>query len=141
MEPREFPTGTRTAADAASAIGAELGQIVKSLVFIVDGSPVIALVSGANRLDEAKLARSATGSRAVQADAGAARRATGYSIGGVPPFGHVRTLPVYVDEDLLGYDELWAAGGTADVNFAITPVQLVGVTDGKVCELRRDGNA
>src|SRR5436190_3116731 len=85
---REFREGTRTATDAAQAVGCELGQIVKSLVFVAGGRPVIALVSGSNRLDEERLG-SAAGSPVGKADAETARSSTGYSIGGVPPFGHV----------------------------------------------------
>ena len=96
--PREFPQGTRTAADAAAAIGVELGQIVKSLVFLVDGRPVVALMSGSNRLDEDRLAAVAGGVKARRADANAAREATGFPIGGVPPFGHRIDVPVFVDQ-------------------------------------------
>lgn len=138
IEPREFPEGTRTAADAAAAIGVELGQIVKSLCFAVDGAVVLALVSGSNQLDEGRLAGAAGGSAAARVDAVVAREATGYPIGGVPPLGLATDLPVFVDRDLLQYDELWAAAGTPHVNFAITPDDLVRVTGGTVCHLRSD---
>jgi Cys-tRNA(Pro) deacylase len=135
VEPREFSESTRTAADAAAAIGVELGQIVKSLVFTVDGSPVLVLVSGDRRLDEAKLASAAGGSTAARPDADAVREATGFPVGGVPPFGHSRPLPVYVDEGLLRYAEVWAAAGTPHVNFAIRPDQLVEATAGTVIDV------
>ncbi|MDP8938542.1 MAG: YbaK/EbsC family protein [Actinomycetota bacterium] len=135
VKPREYPAGTRSAADAAMAIGVDLGQIVKSLVFSVDGAVVVALVSGANRLDEAKLARAAGGDRAWREDADAVRQATGFPVGGVPPFGHRRPLPTFVDEDLLDYDEVWAAAGTPSQNFPIAPGTLVRVTGGRVCDL------
>jgi Cys-tRNA(Pro) deacylase len=135
VRPREFPEGTRTAADAAAAIGVQLGQIVKTLVFLVDGAPVVALMSGSNRLDEARLARASGGTRARRADAQAAREATGFPIGGVPPFGHRTAVPVFVDRDLLAFDEVWAACGTPSVNFAIGPAALVEATGGLVCEL------
>lgn len=135
IDVRPFPDGTRSAADAARAIGVELGQIVKSLVFSVDGEAVVALMSGANRLDEAKLARAAGGERGWREDATAVREATGFPVGGVPPFGHRRPLRTFVDEDLLGYDQLWAAAGTPSHNFAIAPERLVRVTGGRVCEL------
>ena len=138
VEPREFPAGTRTAADAAAAIGVTLGQIVKALVFLVDGSPVVALVAGHNLLDEGRLAAAAGGVAATRPDAARVREATGYPIGGVPPFGHSRPLPVYVDEDLLRHAELWAAAGTPRVNFAIAPHALVAATAGEVAALRRD---
>ncbi|MFZ9210405.1 MAG: YbaK/EbsC family protein, partial [Ilumatobacteraceae bacterium] len=109
---RRFPEGTKTAADAAAAIGVTVGQIVKSLVFGVDNEIVMALVSGSNQLDEKKLAAAAGGSKCSRVDADAVRAATGYPIGGVPPFGHSTQLRVFVDPDLLQYDEVWAAAGT-----------------------------
>jgi Cys-tRNA(Pro) deacylase len=135
IEPREFPEGTRTAADAAAAIGVELGQIVKSLLFAVDGQVVLALVSGSNQLDEKRLAVAAGGSAAGRVDAQTVRDATSYPIGGVPPIGLATDLPVFVDRDLLQYDVLWAAAGTPHVNFAVTPTDLVRVTGGTVCDL------
>jgi len=139
IEPREFPDGTRTAQDAADAIGVELGQIVKTLVFLVDGRAVAALVAGDNMLDEKRLAAVAGGASSSRPDAQAVRDATGYPIGGVPPFGHSTPLPVYVDRDLLQYDVVWAAAGTPHVNFAIAPDELVKATAGTVCDLRREG--
>lgn len=138
IEMRRFPDGTKTAADAAAAIGVEVGQIVKSLVFAVDGQVVMALVSGANQLDEAKLAAAAGGAACARVDADTVREATGYPIGGVPPFGHATALPIFVDPDLLGYDEVWAAGGTWHDVFGIEPKRLVEATDGTVVELRRN---
>ena len=135
LETREFPAGTRTAEDAARAIGVQVGQIVKSLVFAVDGSPVMALVSGANQLDERLLAAAAGGQRASRVDADTVRAATGFPVGGVPPFGH--DLAVYVDRDLLAYPVVWAAAGTPRDNFAIAPADLVRASSGTVCELRR----
>src|ERR1700704_6346436 len=120
---KEFPEGTRTAVDAARAVGCELGQIVKSLVFVAAGRPVVALVSGANRLDEKRLAPLA-GEPGLKADAETARTATGYSIGGVPPFGHTTDVPVYMDRDLLSYEMVWAAAGRPDSGFPIAPARL-----------------
>ena len=137
VRPRDFPAGTRTAVDAALAIGVDLGQIVKSLVFCVDGEVVIALVSGTNLLDEPKLATAAGGDRAWREDADTAREATGFPVGGVPPFGHREPLRVFVDTDLLQYDEVWAAAGTPHVNFALHPDTLVRATAGTVCNLAR----
>src|SRR5882762_3022017 len=99
---KEFPDGTRTAVDAARAVGCDVGQIVKSLVFVAGGKPVVVLVSGANRLDERRLGDVA-GPPVSKADAETARLATGYSIGGVPPFGHAGEVPVFMDRDLLGH--------------------------------------
>jgi Cys-tRNA(Pro) deacylase len=136
VELQEFPEGTRTAEDAARAIGVEVGQIVKSLVFALDGELVMALVSGRNRLDEAQLAATLGGTAVGRADADGVRRATGYAIGGVPPFGHPAPLPTAIDEDLLTYDEVWAAAGTPRDVFAIAPIELVRLTGGTVAPLR-----
>jgi Cys-tRNA(Pro) deacylase len=138
VAPREFPEGTRTAEDAARAIGVEVGQIVKSLVFLVDGAPVVALVSGSNRLDERRLAAALGGATVARADADAVREATGFPIGGVPPFGHATDLRTVIDEDLLRYDEVWAAAGTPRDSFAVTPGDLARVTGGAVAALRAD---
>jgi prolyl-tRNA editing enzyme YbaK/EbsC (Cys-tRNA(Pro) deacylase) len=135
FEVRRFPEGTHTAADAAAAIGCELGQIVKSLVFQAAGRPVVALVSGANRLDTARLG-SLAGDPVVKADAETTRAATGYAIGGVPPFGHTAPLAVYVDRDLLSYPVVWAAAGRPDSVFAVTPVRLLEISGGTVADLK-----
>ena len=136
LELRVFPEGTRTAEDAARAIGVEVGQIVKSLVFTLDGSLVMALVSGRNRLDERRLAATFGGTVVGRADADGVRRATGYAIGGVPPFGHPSPLPTAVDEDFFDYDVVWAAAGTPWDVVAVTPADLVQLTGGTVAALR-----
>jgi len=135
LVPRSFPEGTRTAEDAARAIGVSVGQIVKSLLFAVDDRPVLALVSGANRLDETRLAEVAGGGTVRRLDADAVRDVTGFPVGGVPPFGHQTRLPAFVDRDLLAYDTVWAAAGTPHDNFSIDPKTLVVLTDATVCEL------
>jgi prolyl-tRNA editing enzyme YbaK/EbsC (Cys-tRNA(Pro) deacylase) len=132
---KEFPQGTRTAVDAALAVGCEVGQIVKSLVFVAAGSPVVALVSGANRVDEKRLA-GAAGEPVRKADAETARSATGYSIGGVPPFGHATELPVFMDRDLLGYEVVWAAAGRPDSVFEIAPDRLRELSNATVIDLK-----
>ena len=137
IETRRFPEGTKTAQDAANAIGVQVGQIVKSLVFGVDGDIVMALVSGANQLDEAKLAAAAGGERCARVDADVVRAATGFPIGGVPPFGHSTQLRVFVDPDLLQYDEVWAAAGTWNDNFGAAPADIVRVAGGVVTDLKR----
>ena len=134
---RRFPEGTKTAQDAADAIGVAVGQIVKSLVFAVDGEIVMAYVSGANQLDEKKLAIAAGGAKCARVDADAVRAATGFPIGGVPPFGHTSQLRIFIDPDLLQYDEVWAAAGTWNDNFAIAPNELVRVSGGVVTDLKR----
>jgi Cys-tRNA(Pro) deacylase len=132
-----FEQSTRTAEEAAAAIGCEVAQIVKSLVFTADDQPVIALVSGANQLDTGKLAALlGVGKKKVKrADAEVVKAATGYSIGGVPPFGHAAVLPVYVDQDLTRFPVIWAAAGTPNAVFAITPTDLLQASKGVVADL------
>ena len=122
---RRFPEETRTAADAARAIGCDIGQIVKSLVFMADGWAFLALTSGTNRADLGRLA-AAVGAREVRkATPEEAREATGFAIGGTPPFGHTRPVRALVDRDLLCYDVVWAAAGAPDSVFPIAPEDLV----------------
>lgn len=124
-EVRTFPDGTRTAQDAAAAVGCELDQIVKSLVFVVDERPVLALTAGGNRVDTARLAAAVGGTDARKADADEVRAATGYAIGGTPPFGHPEPLPTVVDPRLLDFDQVWAAAGTPMDVFPLRPERLV----------------
>ncbi len=138
VQPREFTESTRTAAEAAEAIGVHLGQIVKSLVFTVDDRPVVALVGGDRQLDEKKLAAAAGGSVSRRADADLVRAATGFPVGGVPPFGHSTRLPMFVDLGLLDYDEVWAAAGTPHVNFPVDPRRLAEATAGMITDVARD---
>jgi prolyl-tRNA editing enzyme YbaK/EbsC (Cys-tRNA(Pro) deacylase) len=122
---REFPEGTRTAQDAAAAIGCTVGQIVKSLVFVRGDEPVLVLCSGANTVDARRLGLD-------KADADLVRRATGFAIGGVPPYGHPAPLETLVDEDLMGHDEIWAAAGTPRSVFPLTPAELLDRSGGTV---------
>jgi len=137
VQPVRFPDGTKTAIDAANAIGCHVGQIVKSLIFAVDGEVVLAYVSGSNQLDETKLALAADGATCSRVDADTVRAATGFPIGGVPPFGHDTVLRVFIDPDLLQYDIVWAAAGTWHDVFSLTPQQLVSASGGAVVELVR----
>ncbi len=121
---RRFPEGTKTAADAAKAIGCDVVQIVKSLVFMADGKPVIAFTSGANRVDPSKLARVAGASEARRATPEEARAATGFAVGGTPPFGYPSSVPTYLDPALLAFQEVWAAAGTPDSVFPLRPHEL-----------------
>jgi prolyl-tRNA editing enzyme YbaK/EbsC (Cys-tRNA(Pro) deacylase) len=125
---REFPEGTRTAQDAAAAIGCSVGQSVKSLVFVRDQQPVLVLCSGSNTVDAQRLGL-------MKADADVVRRATGFAIGGVPPYGHPAPLDTLVDEDLLGHDEIWAAAGTPRSVFQLTPAELVERSGGTVARV------
>ena len=133
----EFPQGTRTAQDAAQAIGTTLGQIVKSLVFMADGRPILVLASGRNHVDTAKLARAAASVRIDRAEADHVRQTTGFAIGGVPPVGHTVSLETFVDEDLLAYDVVYAAAGTPTAIFPIAPQDLVRATGGRVVHVAR----
>lgn len=135
IEVVEHPEGTRTAEDAAAAVGAPVGAIVKSLVFLLDARPVMALVSGSNRLDEDKLAGALGGDVVGRADADLVREATGYPIGGVPPFGLRSPMATAVDRDLLTHARVWAAAGTPRHVFAISPERLVELCGASVTEL------
>lgn len=137
VRPFHYEQGAKTAQDAADAIGVQLGQIVKSLIFGVDGRVVLACVSGSNQLDESKLATAAGGERCERVDADVVKAATGFPIGGVPPFGHATEIPMFIDPDLLQYDEVWAAAGTWLDVFPLAPQQLVDSTGGAVTDLKR----
>lgn len=136
----EFDQSTRTAQEAADTVGCTVAQIVKSLCFVVADQPVMALVSGANQLDERKLAElHGVGRKQVKrADAEAVKIATGYSIGGVPPFGHATPLTVYVDADLMQFETIWAAAGTPFAVFAIAPAELLRASQGGVADLKKE---
>ena len=136
VEVVELPASTRTAAEAASAVGCDVAQIAKSLVFRAEESnrPVLVIASGANRVDTAAVSRD-LGETVVRADADWVREVTGYAIGGIPPLAH-RTAPVtYIDEDLLGLAEIWAAAGTPNSVFRLDPRSLASLTGGTVIRL------
>jgi prolyl-tRNA editing enzyme YbaK/EbsC (Cys-tRNA(Pro) deacylase) len=133
VEVREFTASTRTAEDAAAAIGVTVAQIVKSLVFLADGQAILALVSGSHRVDAEKLAE-LTGASITRADADTVRRLTGFSIGGVPPVGHETRLPTYCDPELLRYIVVWAAAGTPNAVFPISPQRLVQLAAAQVAD-------
>lgn len=124
VDVHRWPEGTRTAADAAAAVGCDVAQIVKSLVFIVDGEPVIVLTSGRNRVDTARLGDLVGAGEVRKANADEAREATGYVIGGTPPLGYPEARRVFIDEDLLEHEVVWAAAGTPDTTFPIAPAEL-----------------
>ena len=133
----ELPGSTRTAVEAAQAVGCQVGQIVKSLVFKTKRSlrPVLVLASGANRVDERKL-ENLIGEPLGKADADFVRQHTGFVIGGVPPVGHLEQLQAYIDQDLLEYEQLWAAAGTPHAVFRLKPDDLVRITAGQVVEIK-----
>ena len=134
----EFDATTRTSAQAASAIGCAVAEIAKSLIFRAGGSgrSVLVVASGANRVDEAKVA-ALLGEKIARADADFVREKTGFAIGGVPPVGHAEAPIVLIDEDIFGFDAVWAAAGTPNAVFQLTPAQLVELTSGRVAAIAR----
>ena len=129
----EMPETTRTAADAAKAVGCEVGQIAKSLVFrgVSSGEAILMITSGANRVDEAVVAQ-AVGERIEKASADFARERSGFAIGGVPPVGHATPMRTFIDQDLLRYDLIWAAAGTPNAVFQFSAFELPRMTGGTV---------
>jgi prolyl-tRNA editing enzyme YbaK/EbsC (Cys-tRNA(Pro) deacylase) len=138
VEVRRFPEGTKTAQDAARAVGCDVGQIVKSLVFVADERPVLALTSGANRVDTDRLARLAGASAVRRATPEEARSATGFAVGGTPPFGHPDRVRAFLDRDLLAFDEIWAAAGAPDAVFRTSPAELQRAALAEVADLREN---
>jgi len=134
----ELPVHARTSQQAADALGVTVGQIVKSLVFTADDRPVLVVASGANRVDERRLGELA-GGKIRRADPATVKRATGYTIGGVPPIALASALPVYVDRDLLGYELVYAAAGLPECVFPIAPQELVRATGGTVVDIKEAG--
>jgi len=131
----ELPDSTRTAAEAAAAVGCEVGQIVKSLVFrAASGRAVLVVASGAHRVDERRVAAE-LGEAIGRADAELVRAETGFAIGGVPPIGHAKALATLVDEALLAHAEIWAAAGHPNAVFRCTPAELVAMTGGRVARV------
>jgi prolyl-tRNA editing enzyme YbaK/EbsC (Cys-tRNA(Pro) deacylase) len=127
VEVKELEHSTRTAPEAAAAVGCELGAIVKSLVFrrVDDGEPMLVLVSGANRAPEAALG-------VERPDADFVREVTGYAIGGIPPVGHATRIRTLIDPDLLTFGEVWCAAGTPSALFPLSPAELVRITEGEL---------
>jgi prolyl-tRNA editing enzyme YbaK/EbsC (Cys-tRNA(Pro) deacylase) len=131
----EFEASTRTSKDAAAALGCSVAEIAKSLIFrAADGRPVLVIASGVNRVDEARL-RDLLGQAIGRADAEFVRNATGFAIGGVPPVGHTLRPIVVIDRDLLQFSEVWAAAGTPNAVFRLTPQDLVRLTGGRIADI------
>ncbi len=133
-----FPEGTRTAQEAARAVGTTLGQIVKSLLFLADGRPVLALVGGAHRVSASKLARLTAAREVRPADPATVERITGFPVGAVPPIGHATPLTVYMDEALLEHPVVYAGGGEPDALLEISPEDLRRMTQAQVADLKQD---
>lgn len=133
----EMSDSTRTAVEAAQAVGCEVGQIVKSLVFKgkESGKPILVEVSGANRVNEKALS-ALVGEKIVKPDADFVREQTGFSIGGIPPVGHTNPMVSLIDEDLMQYEVVWAAAGTPNAVFQLTPQDLEKITGGRIIAVK-----
>ncbi|XKH36585.1 YbaK/EbsC family protein [Azospirillum doebereinerae] len=134
----EHAGSTRTSEDAAAAVGCAVAQIAKSLIFRAkeSGRPVLVIASGANRVDEKAVGR-LIGEKIERADPDFVRESTGYAIGGVSPIGHAVPPLVLIDADLMALDSLWAAAGTPNAVFRLTPADLVALTGGRVEAIRK----
>ncbi|WP_135851235.1 YbaK/EbsC family protein [Halorussus salinus] len=137
VDVEEFPEGTKTAADAAEAVGCDVAQIASSIAMRADDRLVVVVTSGANRVSEAKLAGllDLTESDVAMADAGEIKAALGWSIGGVPPFCHDADVPVYLDRTLTEFETVWAAAGTPEAVFPIDPETLRELSDAEVADV------
>jgi len=133
----EHAESTRTAQEAADRVGVMLGQIVKSLIFKgkVSSKPILVLTSGSNRVDEKRI-KTYAGEKIGRAEPDFVREVTGYAIGGVPPIAHVQPMETYLDEDLMQYDLIWAAAGTPNAVFELTPADLQKMTSGRVVQVK-----
>ncbi len=133
----ELPDSTRTAVEAAQAVGCQVGQIVKSLIFKgrQSGKPVLVIASGSNRVNEKRVGE-LFGEPIEKANADFVRQHTGFAVGGVPPVGHLEPLQTFIDEDLLQYDEIWAAAGTPHAVFCLTPKDLMAMTGGEITSIK-----
>lgn len=139
----ELPSSTRTAADAAASIGCNVAQIAKSLIFKTSNTyrPVLVLASGVNQVDEQKI-EDHIGENISKADAAFTKETTGFTIGGIPPIGHKNTIGlIFIDQDLLSLDEVWAAAGTLNAVFCIQSKDLITITGGKIIALAKTGNS
>lgn len=136
LEVVELPDSTRTAAEAAQAIGCQAGQIVKSLVFRAEKSnrPILVIASGTNRVNEKRIGQ-LLGEPIGKADADFVRQNTGFVIGGVPPLGHAQPVQTFIDQDLLQYEQVWAAAGTPYAVFRLSPENLEDMTAGQIVEI------
>jgi prolyl-tRNA editing enzyme YbaK/EbsC (Cys-tRNA(Pro) deacylase) len=137
---RALPVSTSTAEEAGRAVGCPLGAIIKSLLFLADGRPVLVLTCGDRQVDSAKLAqRLDIGRKRIKmADADAVLTHTSFPVGGVPPLGHPRRIPTYVDSSVGRFPEVYAAAGTANTLFAISPDELVRITEGQLADITKE---
>ncbi|WNO74065.1 YbaK/EbsC family protein [Streptomyces sp. AM8-1-1] len=133
---RRFPDATRTAAEAAAAIGCDVSEIVKSLIFQADGEPVLVLMDGSSRVDVERVREELGAAKVGRANADLVRETTGYAIGGVPPFGHVTRTRVLADRGLLAHEVVWAAAGTPHTVFPLDPKSLIAHAGGTLVDVR-----
>lgn len=133
---RTLDSSTRTAREAADALGVEVGQIASSLVFLADGSPLLVIASGAHRVDTDRLAQAAGAQQITKPDANEVRAATGFAIGGVAPIGHPQPLRIFIDRSLATFDEVWAAGGHPYAVFQSTFDELLEITGAQVVDVQ-----
>ncbi|MER5767513.1 YbaK/EbsC family protein [Streptomyces sp. NPDC001985] len=133
---RRFPDATRTAAEAAAAVGCDVSEIVKSLIFEADGDPVLVLLDGSSRVDPERVRKELGAASVTRADAALVRRTTGYAIGGVPPFGHLTPTRVLADRALLEHPVVWAAAGTPHTVFPLDPGTLIAQAGGTLADVR-----
>tara|TARA_B000000460_G_C21294908_1_gene297611 strand:+ start:50 stop:514 length:465 start_codon:yes stop_codon:yes gene_type:complete len=136
-EARLYAEGTRTSQDAANQLGCDVAHIAKSIVFAGEGGAVVVITSGSNRVDRKRKLKRALGYKPSMATPEYVLEATGYQIGGVPPFGHLKPVTVMMDEDLMQYDLVWGAGGTAQTVFPITPENLLSLSGATVADVKQ----
>ena len=136
-DPRLYEEGTRTSQDAADQLGCDVAHIAKSIVFVGEEGAVVVIASGANRVDRKRKLKRALGYKPGMAEPGYVLESTGYQIGGVPPFGHTSRVTVLMDEDLMQYDLIWGAGGTAQTVFPITPHELLEISGATLADVRQ----
>ena len=136
-EPRRYEEGTRTSLDAALQLGCDISHIAKSIVFIGENEAIVVITSGSNRVDRKKKLKKILGYKPGQASPEYVLENTGYVVGGVPPFGHLKNTKVLMDEDLFEYELIWGAGGTADTVFPITPKELLEISHASVRDVKQ----
>jgi prolyl-tRNA editing enzyme YbaK/EbsC (Cys-tRNA(Pro) deacylase) len=136
-EPRRYGEGTRTSEDAANQLGCDISHIAKSIVFMGEKCAIIVITSGSNRVDRKKKLKKILGYKPSQASPEYVLESTGYAIGGVPPFGHLKETEIIMDEDLFNYELIWGASGTADTVFPITPEELLKISGASVKDVKQ----
>ena len=136
-EVTELQSTTRTSPEAAQTVGCQVGQIAKSIIFRRKqrDQPILVITSGSNRVNEKRI-EELISERLGKADADYVRKNTGFAIGGVPPVGHLEKLDIFIDEDLLQYEEIWAAAGSPNAVFKLTPSDLIKMTGGRVVSIK-----